>query len=74
MTRLKKAVWNLDEVEKRCLILYAELGSQREVAKRLKVSPATVNHLIKKIRDEIKEYYGSTFNTDYDSGLYSSGD
>lgn len=74
MKRLKEAVFNLPEVEKRCLILYAELGSQRDVAKRLGVSPATVNHLISKIREEIRGYYGNTLQSDFDSGLLSSGD
>lgn len=54
--RLKYIVANqLSEVERRIILLYAELGSQREVAAKLGVSLATINIYITAIRKKIKE-------------------
>ena len=46
----------LSETDKRVILLYAELGSQREVGRKLGVSASTVNILIKRIRNEILKH------------------
>ena len=69
MTRLKTAVWNLPEEFKRVMILYAEAGSQREVGKIVGVSPSTICNLLKEIKQKIKENYGDSFDTDFNSML-----
>lgn len=53
----------LSETDKRVILLYAELGSQREVGRKLGVSASTVNILIKRIRKDILKY----FKNQYDS-------
>ena len=53
----------LSETDKRVILLYAELGSQREVGRKLGVSASTVNILIKRIREDILKY----FKNQYDS-------
>lgn len=55
MLLIKKAVSELDEVGRRIIYLYAELGSQKKVAALLNVSTVTVGNYIKKIRKEIKD-------------------
>ena len=47
----------LSETDKRVILLYAELGSQREVGRKLGVSASTVNILIKRIREDILKYF-----------------
>lgn len=47
--------YELTEIEKRVMILYAEIGSQRKLAKELDVSSSSCNLLIKQIRKKIKE-------------------
>lgn len=69
MTRLKTAVWQLPEEYKRVLILYAEAGSQREVGKILGVSPSTICNLLKVIKQLIKDNYGDSFDTDFNTGM-----
>lgn len=69
MTRLKTAVWQLPEELKRVMILYAEVGSQREVGKMLGVSPSTICNLLKDIKRQIKENYGDSFDTDFNTGM-----
>lgn len=69
MTRLKTAVWQLPEEYKRVLILYAEAGSQREVGKILGVSPSTICNLLKVIKQLIKDNYGDSFDTDFNTGV-----
>lgn len=69
MTRLKTAVWQLPEEYKRVMILYAEVGSQREVGKILGVSPSTVCNLLKIIKQLIKDNYGDSFDTDFNTGV-----
>lgn len=71
MTRLKTAVWQLPEEYKRVLILYAEAGSQREVGKILGVSPSTICNLLKVIKQLIKDNYGDSFDTDFNTGVRS---
>ena len=53
MHRLKNVIQDLNEIDRRIILLYAETGSQREVAKALGVSVATTNGIIKRIREEI---------------------
>ena len=69
MTRLKTAVWQLPEELKRVMILYAEVGSQPEVGKMLGVSPSTICNLLKDIKRQIKENYGDSFDTDFNTGM-----
>ena len=71
MTRLKTAVWQLPEEYKRVLILYAEAGSQREVGKILGVSPSTICNLLKVIKQLIKDNYGDSFDTYFNTGVRS---
>lgn len=69
--RLKKAVFDLDEAHKRVMVMYAELGSQRQLAKALGVSPATVNHLVSEIRTEIIKNYGiKDFQKDFERWIH----
>lgn len=49
----------LSETDKRVILLYAELGSQREVGRKLGVSASTVNILIKRIRKDILRYFNN---------------
>lgn len=49
----------LSETDKRVILLYAELGSQREVGRKLGVSASTVNILIKRIREDILRYFNN---------------
>lgn len=52
--RVKFVVYNcLNEVDRRVILLYAELGTQRALAERLGVSASTVNKLLKEIRRKI---------------------
>ena len=53
----------LSETDKRVILLYAELGSQREVGRKLGVSASTVNILIKRIREDILKYFKNYDNT-----------
>lgn len=56
LNRVKHIIFEeLSETDKRVLLLYAELGSQRKVGDKLGVSASTVNILIKKIRNKIFE-------------------
>ena len=57
MNALKHIIYEkLSEIDKRVILLYAELGSQREVGRKLGVSASTVNILIKRIRNEILKH------------------
>lgn len=51
--RLKSALSNLSEVDKRILILYAEYSSIRDVAKILNTTYHYINKKIKGIKDEL---------------------
>lgn len=58
VAKLKDIIFNrLSEIDKRVILLYAEVQSQRKVAKILGVSPGTVNKLIKRIREDILKWY-----------------
>lgn len=57
VAKLKDVIFNrLSEIDRRVILLYAELQSQRKVAKLLGVSASTVNILIRRIRKEILEW------------------
>lgn len=45
----------LTEAEKRVILLYAELGTQRDVARLLGVSASSINIYIKKIRVKLAQ-------------------
>lgn len=69
MVYLKEILYTkLHQYERNIILLYAELKSQREVAKQLCVSPATANIKIRQIRNKIiqilKEEYGTNKNCD----------
>lgn len=52
---LKKIIYNdLDEIERRIILAYAEIGNLRETAQLFKVSTSTIYKQIKKIREKIK--------------------
>ena len=54
--KIKNIIWNLlTETERRIILLYAERGSMRKVAKELRCSASTVYIEIAKIRTKIKE-------------------
>lgn len=56
INKLKHIIFDkLPEVDKRIILLYSELQSQRKVAKYLGVSPSTAYILIKRIREDIKK-------------------
>lgn len=55
--KLKDIIFNrLSEIDRRVILLYAEMHSQRKVARLLGVSPSTVNILIRRIRKEILQW------------------
>lgn len=59
---LKNIIYNdLDEVERRIILMYAELGSLRKLGNTLSVSPSTALIKIREIRKHIetiwKQYY-----------------
>lgn len=49
--------------EKHIILYYSECGKQDALAKKLGVSTATVNKIIKSIREKIKEYYYDNNNS-----------
>ena len=56
INRLKHIVYDeLDEVDKRVLLMYAELGTLEKVGKELGVSRASACLRIKQIRERIKD-------------------
>lgn len=58
MQRLKDIIFEgLNETERRIILLYAELGTQRKVAEALGVSLFVINREIRRIREEIKDSY-----------------
>lgn len=51
---IKDIIWHrLSEVDRRIIILYAHLGSQRKLGKELGLSASTCNKLIREIRRKI---------------------
>ena len=68
---IKDIIWHkLSEVDRRVLILYAELGSQRKLGKELGLSASTCNKLIKDIRRKIYEHLDkyTTYSVDFRFG------
>lgn len=60
---------DLNEAQMRVLLLYAEYGKQREIAKMLGVSPSSINMYLQRIRKKIAEKllaYGYLDKTDTD--------
>lgn len=53
--RCKKALSTLSPADQRLFILYAELGTIREMARLLKMSPSTLHYRIARIRKRIIE-------------------
>lgn len=61
VTRLKDIVYNdLDEVDRRVILMYAELGSLRKLATELNVSATAIYKRIKEIRQKIYQFYDDT--------------
>lgn len=57
LAKAKDIIWHkLSEVDRRVILLYAHLGSQRKLGKELGLSASTCNKLIKDIRKKIFEY------------------
>lgn len=54
-TRLLKEVIfsDLTEIERRIILLYAELGSQRRLGRLMGLSAATINKIIREIKEKI---------------------
>lgn len=58
INKLKNIIYNkLDEVDRRIILLYTELGSLRKLGKELGVSASTVLTRIREIRNRIYECY-----------------
>lgn len=52
--RLKFVIYNcLNEIDRRVILLYSHLGTQRKLAAELGVSASTVNKLLKEIKQKI---------------------
>lgn len=59
--KLKDIIYNkLDEIDRRIILLYAELGSLRKLAKEIGVSPTACHFRIKQIRQKIYDFLEST--------------
>ncbi len=61
-SRVSKLKWiianQISPTDRTIILLYCELGSQRQVGKMLGVSASTVNIQLKRIRNQIKELCG----------------
>ena len=59
--KLKKIIYNdLDEVDRRILLMYAELGSLRKLAKEIGVSATAAYFRVKQIREKILQLYDNS--------------
>ena len=57
INQLKNIIYNnLDEVDRRIILIYAETGSLRKLGKELGVSPSTALFKIREIRKKIYEH------------------
>ena len=57
INRLKNIIYKkLDEVDRRIILMYAELGSLRKLGRELGVSSSTALSRIREIREKIFEY------------------
>jgi DNA-directed RNA polymerase specialized sigma subunit len=55
--KIKKIIFNdLDIVERRIILLYADKASMREVGKQLGISTSKTHQIITAIRNKIKQY------------------
>lgn len=59
MLRLKAVVSTLNHTDHTIILMYAELGNQSDVARRLGVSTATINRRINDIRAKVQSQIGS---------------
>lgn len=60
INKIKNIIYNdLDEVDRRIIILYAELGSLRALGKELGVSASSAWLKIKSIKQKITDIYAS---------------
>lgn len=61
ITKLKKVLYEkLDKVSLYCILMYAELGSLRKLAKELGVSASAASQKIIQIRQQIKKIYDNS--------------
>lgn len=52
LRKIKYTIWHeLDDTDRRILLLYSETGNMRDTAKMLRVSASTICLRVKKIRD-----------------------
>lgn len=52
--RIKEIIWSdLDEIDRRVLLIYSELGSLRRLGKELNVSSSAAQQKIKQIKNKI---------------------
>lgn len=55
MYKLKEVIFELDDLDKAIILVYADEGSMSKTAKKFCVSPATIYAHIQRIRNIIKE-------------------
>ena len=71
--QLKEIIWNneiIDEVDRRIILMYADLGSLRKLGKELSVSGSAIHQRIKQIRKKIYDELDNKPTTDNaNSGL-----
>lgn len=58
LLRIKRAIAHLEEPDRRIIVLYAELGSLRRLARRLGVSRSTAHNRVRRIQAAIREEVG----------------
>lgn len=52
--RIKEIIWNdLDEVDRRIILMYADLGSLRKLGQELGVSGSAAHQRVKQIKQQI---------------------
>lgn len=62
---IKETVFNdLTEAERRVLLMYAEIGTQRELGKELNVSASSINIYLKRIRAKLAQIILSKYVLD----------
>lgn len=75
--KLKRIIkYHLSDTEKRLVLLYAHIPSQRQIAKMLQVSPSTINKIINDIREKIrniKNHKDDSINNSDDSASNNIG-
>ena len=71
-TQLKEIIWNneiIDEVDRRIILMYADLGSLRKLGKELSVSGSAIHQRIKQIRKKIYDNLDRPTTDNVNSGL-----